>query len=383
MLTRLLTLAAGLLLAPAAWAQGGSFAATQRIELPFFAYVGSLPQRPSLDDSLTRRAYARNRVRTVVKLQHPLLPTAPPDTIEYRELDQYGNTTLLLRPGYQRLIYRYDAQQRLVEVREPASRRRPVEQRQVYDPGQQLYRSYRGVPGQPATLVQTVRQRQRGDTALTVAEFSLPLQLGPDTITRVELRRFPRGRDTVRIDMLAFNAAGRRVDYFGVYTIRRRGLAVETGDVSFAAALQAHGAPVQQRRSQGLADEAITAQLYRQWRPEYQPRQYNFYDAHGRLSSSETLKHGGRPLIAIQNKQLPTIKTRTLGGLASQMVYERDKDGRLLRQEDRVFGGEPPVPPQRTYYTEYRYNGQGLLEAETNNRGGSQLLQYDYHYTRY
>ncbi|MCC3157645.1 hypothetical protein LJ737_10370 [Hymenobacter sp. 15J16-1T3B] len=378
--------AALLLLAQLGRAQTQTLAASVPLELPLYFYMSVPPQHPSPDDSLARQVYVQQGVRSVLKLRpYPEQPSRAADTVEYCEYDRRGNLTLRVAPPNRRQYRRYDAQNRLVELTQPTNELIDQAQHDVYDPEQRRYQVFSGPPGHLAPHLTTTLS-QRGDTALTTTLFAQPLLLEGREIRRAELRSFPFRGDTTRSYVAGFDAAGQLVRYDVLYRRHQQGRQMESGRVSYAAALRAHGAQVQRLRRQGLSDAAIVARYARRWRGQVQPEHYQHYDAAGWLVRTEQLKmpDSTAETYGSADGGRLSISMRVTTNLASQRVVRRNQRGQVEQQEITIQRNDPAAPPQ-VFRSIFTYDANGLLTGETSTDSGSGAppRHYEYRYTRY
>ena len=330
------------------------------IELPLFTSISLLPQWLRPDDSLQRRVYQRNRVRTVTLLQ--LRSTGPADTVDYTELDRRGNV-LLYRPKFgQTYRQRYNRRQQLLERTTYPTSDSGVFFQVTYDPATKATTTCVGPSLAQLTKMQVVRPFQHGDTSGVEAfgyhVSSLPSQLA----SRLLRRTYWVGADTMRNDFTAYDAGQRVLQAEFYYTVGDRRRPHETGQV--------FGQPGQ-----------------RQAASRYLPTHRNTYDSQGNLVRSVLLPLPSelteKPSTQVSADGRTTMHVSAITD-SSSVRYVRNAEGLLLREEFWMTTANPfatsPAPAKRTLsFTAYTYLPNGLRQTKF----GSLSARYEYRYTYY
>lgn len=302
------------------------------IKLPLVAFLNviSYPQALSAEDSVNRLVYARNRVRTVTvrAKNQPIV-----DTVSFMEFDRRGNRTVLAGvPGGVRHVMHYDKQNHLIETRLVPASACPLGFRTVYDPNTQLYTTFATVGAGAAEVLWQQTQRYRsGDTVAIQAIFKAVPGMENvraaymDASRRLVLRVYPAGKDTVRSEIVTYDAIDRPIEFSQAYKVQRDGRVVENGRIDYAAD------PESKATDQPEAKVTVATLLRRsrQQRGRYVVQNRYAYNAKGQLSKTvslmETLK---------ENPFADPKSTQMVNQIISQTIEcSRLPDGRFLRQE--------------------------------------------------
>ena len=383
--------------APKAVAQktesGGSqtITASVPLHLPLAAYIGPVVIKPAPQDSLYQLVLSRQRVRTVAKMRTRSDMTL--DTVEYIELDQRGNKeTVYIKGGNQRSSMKYDERNQLLErVRYP-SHFEDFQSREVFEPAQKHTTSFRQPAHGPRTPVMEVWQRQHGDTTITETRFYPPA--GEEMpISQTLARKYKTRGDTVRLDVIGYDAGHQVQDYEAYYITVKAGKQVDVGRLYFQrdlAALLDTSVQVRQWRSWGVPDAAILVRRQRQLRGRRLPTSHRTYDQRGRLVLTENLNPAELQTKAV-TRTTPNSSITLSGSTASTIENKYDKHGWVVQtiysRSDALSAGQ--LKPYIT--TNNTYSPKGLLLEETFHYhdvdentsyiGGKPA--YEYHYTYY
>ncbi|GAB2770172.1 hypothetical protein GCM10027175_04360 [Hymenobacter latericoloratus] len=336
-------------------------------QLPLIALVPSGNWGISRPDSLARTAYARNKVRSITKLQMQE-KTGEIDSVEYVELDRRGNKVLTYDPTFRtRALRRYDARNRLVELVQLPSPGYPYQVREVMDPVHNTYTAYHDLSEAPNHLYSSVTHRYHADTLVGTAELHQPQVRQGYTLTRLVSRKYTAGPDTTRLDLFGYDATGQARVHEALYFIYKQKALTESGEVSFE--------PVPQPRPARPG-----------FRPKgrYQPTTLFGYDARGQLITTENRQWPSEPAPVSTQGQYGTLTT--VSATTSRRLYQYDHRGQLVREE--IQAGFPPAPagiparPNLHLVTTKTYSAKGLLLTETQDNGHS-VVRYEYRYTYY
>ena len=325
--------------------------------IPLLGFISSMPQRPSLDDSLARRFHARNRVKTVALVRVDANGTAL-DTTDYAELDRAGYPVLTANPLFKaRTHLRYNRRHQLISLTKDATPDFATIIQSDYDPATRTTTTRVGPSLAQLALYQTGHDTQQGNThrfeTLLMAVPGMPaLQLD-----RVVLSTTKMGGDTIRLDMLGYQGE-QVVKSEAYYAIGRQPQQREGGIIRMPTA----GHP-------GQAPER-----------KFIPNQRSTFDAAGRLVRIQYLPMPPSPA----DKPVTSTSTDGNGSLTVRpstdtltTTYLRNADGQLLREEfhGKVFASSTPAdaPP----FNAYEYLPNGLRHRKTDNHG----TRYEYRYT--
>ncbi|WP_139925733.1 hypothetical protein [Hymenobacter sp. DG01] len=356
-------------------------------QLPLIALVPGDNFGISLQDSLARAAYARNKVRSITKIQ-VWEKSGEIDSLEYLELDRRGNKVLLYNPTFQaRTMRRYDARNHLIEILQSPHPGYPYQVREVMDPARNTYTAYHYLSEAPNHLYRTVTHRYHADTLVGTAELHQPEVRQGYTLTRVVSRKYTAGPDTTRLDLFGYDETGQVRVHEALYFIYKQKALVESGEVTYEQALQhllATSAKARQQRSQGVTDAVLIARQGGELKGRYQPTAYFWYDEKGRLIKTENRSRQQKTTPSTTQGQYGTMTISS--ATSSQHVYQYDKQGRMIREEIRSNFAPTRQgllsAPRIHVVIEKTYSGKGLLLTETQNNGRS-VARYEYRYTYY
>ncbi|WP_460615910.1 hypothetical protein [Hymenobacter segetis] len=373
----LLSVRAAVAQAPAARGGSARLTISNPVSIPLFASINKVPQLVSAEDSLDRRIFARNRVRTVTVVRQ--IDGFGPDTSEHFELDRRGNKIRIDQAhGGQSRLQRFDKHSRQVELVLTAVPSFPVSTRIVYDAQTKVNTSYLTVQNSAPVLWQQAQEYRRGDTTVTEAIFNPIPGLKANETHRLLSLMYPTGGDTLRLESIGYNQSDEPVDFSAIYIISRHGKTIENGHINYS-----------QPQAGALAKPVVPAavlRLSRQQRGRCIPDTRNEYDQRGQLIQSISLfeprraerqaQPGAGSLMTVSDSPFSSFTTR----------YTRLPDGRVKRQEQLL-----QVQPGKTVderllrpiYTEYEYGANGLLLRKTDNRSYNQLNVYEVKYTYY
>ena len=373
---------------------GGSQTITTSVplHLPLAAYVGSVVIKPTLQDSLYQLVLSKQRVRTVAKMRTRSDMTL--DTVEYTELDRRGNKeTIYIKGGNQRSSMKYDERNQLLERIKYPSRFEDFQSREVFNPAQKHAASFRQPANGPRIPVVEVWQRQHGDTTITETSFYPPA--GEEMpISQTLARKYKTRGDTVRLDVIGYDAGHHVQDYEAYYITVKAGKQVDAGRLYFQrdlAALLDTSAQVRQWRSWGVSDAAILVRRQPQLRGQRLLINHQVYDQHGRLVLTEDLNPAELQTKAV-TRTTPNSSITLSGSTTSTIENRYDKHGWVIQtiysRSDTATAGQ--LKPYITVNN--MYSPKGLLLEETFNYhnadentsyvGGGKPA-YEYHYTYY
>jgi hypothetical protein len=347
-----------------------------QINFSALALVSTLPQRLAADDSLLQMAYRRNHVRTVTLLRTDKGSTH--DTVDYTEVDRHGNLTLF-RPYFgQRYRQVFNRRQQVIEkVTYPISDDRPTS-RVIYDPATRVTTSFCGFNVAHLATYQTARVTQRHDTTETEAFLSDVPGVPVWPLHRVLMRSFRVGMDTLRFDVVGYDAGQRVRSFECYYNIGNRRQPSESGEVRF-------GMVEPLKASAREAQQLLATSRHTHGR--YLPTSHFTYNTQGALVRTR--------FTPIQ-KVTPPVPQNLASADGSLIVnieevsdttsvrYVRSPQGWLQREEMWIRGHVMPVTdaqfeaPQLSF-TEYTYWPNGLRKTKS----GSLSARYEYRYTYY
>ena len=344
-----------------------------QLNLPPVFFLRTLTQRLSPEDSLNRGTYARNRVRTVTMLRQA---STYLDTTDFIELDRRGNKIRIdhLR-GITLQLQRFDKQNRLIELMEPEGPTSTGSFRTVYDPQTKVTTSFVKLAGRPAPLIwQQAQSYQRGDT-LTIESIFQPIPGTPQKEkSRMLVRSYPVGGDTVRTDVTAYDAADQPTSFSASYAVRRQGLTLESGKLAFGSA----SAPEVLRLSHSPSGRYVPQSRYE-------------YNQRGQLIKSVTMADYSllparlAPQTSANGQASLSMSPAAVASTTTR--YLRTPDGRVLR-EDLSYQLLPGVtdPNQLKLFQptskEYTYGTNGLLLRTTDYGSfNGQVTVYEVKYT--
>jgi hypothetical protein len=348
------------------------------ITASMLALVSTAPPRLAPDDSLAQLAYRRNRVRTVTLLQ--VNKDTQTDTIDYSELDRHGNITFF-RPhfgqAYRQVFNRH--QQLTEKVRYPFCCGELV-QRFVCDPVARTTTSLTGPDLAHLATFQIARTTHRGDTTETESFLQDAPGLPKWQLRRITVRTFQAGKDTLRTDVVGYDAEQQVRSFESSYSITgNRHQIRETGGVSF-------GKVEPLRASASEAQQLLAASRHAHGR--YLSGSRFTYNAQGALVRTHFIPS---PNITSETAATTTsadgstsITTRPISDTTS-VRYVRTPQGWLQREEmwmpahKSSVAGVASMPP-RLSVTEYTYWPNGLRKTKAANLSAS---RYEYHYTYY
>jgi hypothetical protein len=348
------------------------------LKLPAVFSLNTLPQRLSVEDSLDRRAYARNRLKTMTLLRHR---AGQPDTAEYYELDRRGNKTLVAKPYIaQHRQQHFDKQNRLVESVVMTIPSYPFGSRTMYDPQSQVHTTYVTGPGAAPALWQQALRTRHGDTVQTDFVFQQVPGLEAELVHRVLTRGYRLKSDTAVYEVIAYNAADQPIEFSAYYSVGKPGYVSENGELDF-------------RPPAGGASAAALLRRSRQGCGRFVPNTRNTYDARGQrmlttyISSPDPVVSA--PVSAKSADGRATMKvssTSTIAGYTTR--YTRTADGRIQR-ENRTYELRPgSTDLERKAFQpssiEYEYAPNGLLLRKTESAGlNGKPVVYEVNYTYY
>ncbi|MGI4760400.1 MAG: hypothetical protein ACRYF0_06825 [Janthinobacterium lividum] len=335
---------------------------TMPTSFPLLMLVNTLPQRPFFDDSLARRYYVRNRVKTVTLLRLPFQGTTP-DTINYTELDRAGNAVRITNPLFKQSTYlRYSRRHQLISSTSVS--KRGVTQT-VFDPATKTTTTRVGPTLATLALYQTGHASQHGNTTEYEAFLLAVPQTPPPPVSRILLRNTVVGGDTLRIDVLGYR----------------------NEQVVMAESYYGIGRYPQQREG-GIVVLPTAGRPHRSLEGRYIPNQLNTYNAAGWLIRNQSLP--ALPQLAMK----PVTQTSadgnssvTTGSLTDTIttIYTRNAAGQLLREEimgkHSFIAGQPANLPEKAYsqrFSTYDYLPNGLRS-----KSDKQGVHYEYRYTFY
>jgi hypothetical protein len=336
-----------------------SFSGTP-LPMPLIALASMMPShRASLDDSLARRAHARNRVKTVALVRLDSDGGAH-DTLDYAELDRAGYPVLTAKPMFgARTHLRYNRQHRLISATKDAEPGFALIVQADYDPASQTTTTRVGPTPATLALYQSGRYIKRAGVSSSEVLLTTVPGLPAPVVDRVLLTRTALGGDTARFDLLGYQSE-QVVKAEAFYAIISAGRQREGGGIVLPAA--------------GRATRALEGRFI--------PGQRNTFDAAGRLIRTQFLP-APQPLA---DKPITQTSADGKGSMTTKpstdtltTTYQRNADGQLLRE---TFSGmrwsqeEKVAPPQITTYT---YLPNGLRRGKTDSHGA----RYEYCYTFY
>jgi len=351
------------------------------VELGLLPYATGPFSRLSVADSLARRLYAQQKIRSVTKLQ--LRKEGRIDSVEYTEFDRQGNRVLSYNPAFKARIQRkFDARGRTTQIVQLPRPNHPYRIREEMDPVSRRYGGFRQPVDSEEITLMRVTEQQRGDTTVRENRLMEPVQLKFGQLVRVVSRTYHLA-DTIRLDVVGYDETGRPIASEGYYFRMKNGRQLENGAVSYAHSLQAlldTSARARQWRSQGLPDAALQVRAARWLRPTYLPEERNTYDAAGRLLSSVH-----QEVSAPEQPRTSQDKDMTMVSMAirsSSQTYTYDAKGRPVREELRLSSPAlGPFPAQEmVVVTEKTYSPKGLLLTETITSNGQKTSRYAYRY---
>lgn len=358
-----------------------TFTGSIPVELSLLFYVTGPSSRLSVADSLARRLYARQKIRSVTKLQ--LQKEGKIDSVEYTEFDRQGNRVLSYNPAFKARIQRkFDARGRTTQIVQLPRPNHPYRIREEMDPVSRRYESFRQPVDSEEITLMRVTEQQRGDTTVRENQLMEPVQLKFGRLVRVVSRTYHLG-DTIRLDVVGYDETGQPIASEGHYFRMKNGRQLENGAVSYAPSLQTlldTSARARQWRSQGLSDAALQGRAVRWLRPTYLPKERNTYDAAGRLLSSvyQEVSAPERPRTS-QDKNMTLV---SMAIRSSSRTYAYDAKGQLVREELRLSSpaSGPFLALATVVVTEKTYSPKGLLLTETATTNEQKPSRYVYRY---
>lgn len=352
------------------------------VELDLLFYATGPSSRLSVADSLARRLYARQKIRSVTKLQ--LRKEGKIDSVEYTEFDRQGNQVLSYNPAFKaRTQRKFDARGRTTQIVQLPHPSYPYRIREEMDPVTRRYEGFRQPVDSAEVALMRVTEQQCGDTTVRENQLMEPVWLKLGRLVRVVSRTYHLG-DTIRLDVVGYDEAGRPITLEGHYFRMKNEQQLENGTVSYAPSLQAlldTSARARQWRSQGLSDAALQMRAARWLRPTYLPKEHNTYDAAGRRLSSVY-----QEVSAPEQPRTSQDKNMTLVSMAirsSSRTYTYGAKGQPVREEMRFSSpavGQFPAL-ERVVVTEKTYSPKGLLLTETTTTDEQKTSRYMYRYT--
>lgn len=331
------------------------------LKIPLIGLLYSLPQRPSLDDSLARLAYARNRVKTVAVVRLNKAGAAL-DTLDYTELDRAGYPVLMAKPGFkQRSHLRYNRQHQLVSVTNDARPDFAWVVQTDYDPATKTTITRVGSTPASLALFQTGHSSQNGKVSNNEILFMAVPGFPAPQVSRILLSRAVVSGDTTRVDVLGYQGE-QVVQAEAYYAIGRQPRQRESGTIVLPSA--------------GRATRALEG--------KYIPNQRNIYDAAGWLICIQRLpvppQLADKP-VTLSNTNAQGSMTMTIKNAADTLTttYQRNADGQVLREEFKGIKYPRSAKPIIPQLTTYDYLPNGLRRGKTDSRG----TRYEYQYTFY
>ncbi|GAA4500107.1 hypothetical protein GCM10023172_19840 [Hymenobacter ginsengisoli] len=329
------------------------------LEIPLIGLVYTLPQRPSLEDSLARRFYTRNRVKSVALVR--LRPSGgAPDTVDYTEFDRAGYPVLMANPDFkQRQHLRYNRRHQLISLTKDAEPGFAWVVQTDFDPATQTTTTRVGPTPAALALFQKGHTTQHGATRDYETFLTAVPGLPAPPVSRVLLRTRKLGGDTTRTDVLGYEGE-QVVQSESYYAIGRLHRQLESGTIVL---------PVAGRATRTLEGKFV-------------PNQRSTFDAAGQLIRLQYLPKPPE-LTAKPVTQTSADGSGSLTIKASSdtltTTYQRDADGQLLREaiSGMSYAGftKPASPP----FTTYDYLPNGLRRSKTDSHG----TRYEYRYTFY
>jgi|GEM_PF-2746267 len=329
--------------------------------MPLLGLISSMPQRPSLDDSLARRFHARNRVKTVALVRVGANGAAL-DTLDYAELDRAGYPVLTAKPSFKaRTHLRYNRRHQLISLTKDATPGFAWFVQSDYDPATRTTTTRVGPSLAQLALYQTGHDTQQGNThRFETLLMAVPGMPAPK-VGRVVLSTSTMGGDTLRIDVLGY-----------------QGEQVVKSEAYYAIGRQP------QQREGGIIVLPTAGRPHRALEGKFISTNRSAFDAAGRLARIQYLPTP--PALA----EKPVTSTSADGNGSMTIrpstdtlttTYLRNADGQLLREEfhgnvfGKVFSSSKPAdsPP----FTAYDYLPNGLRRSKTDNHG----TRYEYRYT--
>lgn len=370
---------------------------TKRVDIPMSFPIllsGHLVQpatRLSLADSLARLAYKRQKVKTVAKFQ--LRPGRPADTLEIKTFDQWGNTVMSYEPKFAiRVTKDYNGQSQLIKATQQISNDRSW--LETIDPQSKQYMAWQVDEANDRHLLRSATQRIQGDTAINQTLLNAPLIVRGQAVNRVVGRYYPTGRDTMQHDIAGYNEANEVVATENSYAIRRNGLVIELGRISYEKAMDDlfdTSSQARQWRSQGITDAAIRQRLPRQLSPTYLPTTYCTYNQAGQLTLTTDQNPANPKAVDIHDGSHLTASV--IASSSSSQRYSYDKKGQLILQETKASFPAVEDQPAKSLsvVTKRVFSPKGLVLHESVTQNTSEagvpaeqvVTNYGYHYRYY
>ncbi|RTQ49286.1 hypothetical protein EJV47_14190 [Hymenobacter gummosus] len=357
---------------------------------------------PALDDptaylqpepnAATRQLYARQRVRTVLKVRLNDEGQVR-DTVEYQEVDTQGRRTLLHRYSsdwQERRQWSYDAAGNCTSLVIHPVPGRSFTTIYTYNPELGRGRCEVLEPNGHRTTVCELQRRQLGDTLLTEARF-WDLTVGRYHFAAGYRRnwRFALAPDTVLLLAGSYSPKGRLQSTQMQYELRADGRLTQQGEVDLHQILRTH------RRRAAQPDEQIPFRqfpaLLRRHPEGFKPNTQFYYDARQRLVTQEhtatvVVQQGtnfptygsARVPRSISNTYNP-YPVRRLNTVQTVVTNTYNNLGQLIAQQLRVTGASSLGPKA---YQVFSYQPDGLPAGETS-RSTGQPVFYRYHYQYY
>lgn len=315
-------------------------------------------------DTATRHLYARNKVRTVMKVRMNRKGEME-DTLEYQLVDRQGRWQEVgTGAATVQRQWSYNQAGQCTSLIEHPSRSRPYTVITTYNPALQRGQQEVLQPNGQRNIVSEKRLYYSGDTLMTEIK-ARELRVGQYSYPRYHQRsiRLVPHPDTVLSLTCFYNQNQQPTSYLAHYLFYRHGRLLESGQLNLKAAsaqaqsvaLPADGAPVV-----GFAQVLATLRAGHGLELERSHR----YDAQHRL-----IWQG---------------HTRTIGNTGQRVgnsaSYTYNTLGQLLGREETLSS---PTTASRTSYTVYSYSPQGLLSGETTNEQNSKVVFYRYLYLYY
>jgi hypothetical protein len=324
--------------------------------LPLLGLLGSLPKHSSLDDSLARRYYARNRVKTVavVRLAADGMVL---DTLDYMELDRAGYPVLTAKPSFgARSHLVYNKRHEVISYTKDAEHGFAMMMQVTYDPATRTTTLRVGPTLATLALYEIGHDAPRGKEGEFEAFFVAAPGLPPPPVSRILLTKKRVNGDTTRLDLLGYRNE-QVVHAESSYTIGQ--------------------AP--QQRENGTIELPGSASPHRELATHYLPNQRHAYNEAGWLMSTQYIPPppdlAPKTVVRSSTEANATVTTQLVADTVTT-IYLRNPDGQLRRQEQRSKAYRKWATQP---FTAYEYLPNGLRRNRTDSSGS----RYEYRYTFY
>jgi hypothetical protein len=311
-------------------------------------------------DSITRRLYARNKVRTVLKLRLDSKGEVQ-DTVEYQLVDEQGRLRQV-GVGQKKLRrqWSYNSQGLCTALVEHPAPNRPFTVIHTYNPALRRGQQQLVQPDGKPTVISEKQVYQNGDTLLTeITAHGLMVgqYVYPEYYQR-SIRLTPHP-DTVLMLTCFYNQKQEPTSYQTNYLVYRQGQLLETGQLNLSAATKVRD--VNYRAGEPGFPEPTRLLAALRHGQGLQPQHRRYYDQQKRLLRQEAISREG--------------------GQEQVVQYTYNNLDQLIGRE----GKRPTAAhyPSRSMYAVFSYSPSGLLLGETTDARSAKPVFYRYQYQYY